>query len=70
MLTGRYLFDTAESVPHLLAMILADDLTPVRERRPDVPAGLAGALHTALAKEPDRRHPDATAFRAALFPFA
>ena len=43
---------------------------PIRDRRADVPGGLATAVHTAMSREPADRFPDVAAFRAALLPFA
>jgi hypothetical protein len=39
---------------------------PLRELRPDLPAGLIHGIERAMAKQPDQRWPDAIAFRDAL----
>jgi serine/threonine-protein kinase len=46
--------------------ILLSEPVPIEQRRPDVPAGLARIIHTALAKNPRDRFPDVAAFREAL----
>jgi len=59
----------APSAPAIIAAIIADRPTPIAERRPDLPAGLADALMRALEKDPAARYPDVQAFAAALAPF-
>lgn len=49
-----------------LRQILQKDSVPIRSRRPELPEGLAAAIHRALAREPEGRFPDVAAFRAAL----
>jgi serine/threonine-protein kinase len=49
-----------------VAIALAHVREPVPELPDDVPAGLAGVVRRALAKEPDERYPDAAAFADAL----
>jgi len=46
--------------------ILLSEPVPIEQRRADIPAGLAGIIHTALAKRPQDRFPDVAAFRKAL----
>jgi len=70
LLAGRYTHDLPREPDRQLACIVSAAPVPLRDRRPEVPAGLAGVIHRALAKEPDARYPDAAAFRAALLPFA
>jgi serine/threonine-protein kinase len=43
---------------------------PLRNRRPDLPAALAAAVHKALARKPEDRFPDVAGFRQTLLPFA
>ena len=53
-----------------LLMILQDDPVPIRDRRPDLPTGLAEAVDRGLSREPGDRFPDVKALRQALLPFA
>jgi eukaryotic-like serine/threonine-protein kinase len=52
------------------AVILDEDIVPLAQRRPDLPAGLADVVHRALAREPCDRYPSAAAMRKALVPYA
>jgi serine/threonine-protein kinase len=70
LLTGRHVYPPCATVEELLARILQTDPDPIAAHRPDLPAGLAAAVHRALAREPADRFPDCRAFAAALRPFA
>jgi serine/threonine-protein kinase len=70
LLTGKFPFDLPKNPQQRLLMILQDDPVPVRDRRPDLPAGLAEAVDRALSREPADRFPDVKALRQALLPFA
>lgn len=70
LLTACYLFDFPSDVGDKLRLVLTADPVPVRDRRPDVPAGRATAIHRGMAREPSDLYPDAAAFHAALAPFA
>ena len=65
MLAGSPPF-TAKSLPALLAAHLTQKPVAVRERRPDVPPGLAGLIARCLEKDPEARPPNATALLASL----
>jgi serine/threonine-protein kinase len=69
LLTGKHILDLPP-MPGALVAILEDEPVPIQSRRPDIPDGLAAAVHRALAKDSADRFPDAAAFRAALRPFA
>jgi serine/threonine-protein kinase len=69
LLTGKYVFDFAGRIEARLVQILTESPVPIRDRRADIPEGLAEVVHQALAREPADRYPDAAAFRAALLPF-
>jgi serine/threonine protein kinase len=43
-----------------------NQVIPIRERRPDLPLGLSKLLGMALSSYPDKRPPDASAFRSLL----
>jgi hypothetical protein len=66
LLTGQFVFDLPRNALHQLAMILQDDPVPILARRPDLPKGLAKAIHRALAREPAERFRDVRAMRQAL----
>ena len=58
MLTGELPF-TATNTPAMLMKHINQAPRPLRELRPDVPAGLERAIERAMAKKPDQRWPDA-----------
>jgi serine/threonine-protein kinase len=68
MLTGKWVFDLPP-MPGGLLTILNKDPVPLVARRPDLPHPLGGAIARALAKKPEDRYPDVTAFKQALLPF-
>ncbi|HEY7157332.1 MAG TPA: FHA domain-containing serine/threonine-protein kinase [Gemmataceae bacterium] len=70
LLTGRFIFDFGKDPTSRLTLILHGEPTPIRQHRPELPSGLAEAIHRALAKDPATRFPDILAFRAVLKPFA
>ena len=49
----------------MIRMLLEDPPVPIRQRRPDVPAGLADVLQKCLARDPADRYPTAGAMRRA-----
>jgi serine/threonine-protein kinase len=54
---------------HPLALVQAiqhGQAEPVRERRPEVPPGVAGAVERAIAADPTRRHPSVAALHDAI----
>ena len=50
--------------------ILLEDPVPIRDRRPDLPEGLAAIIHRALARDPQARYASVREMRRALVPFA
>lgn len=69
LLTDRPVYDLPRQSSQQILMILQEDPVPILDRRPDLPPDLAAVIHRALAREPEARFPDVTAFRAALEPF-
>lgn len=65
MLTGTQPFD-ASNDGAVIYRILHADLTPVRELRPEVPAGVAEAVERCLERNPAERLASAEKLRAAL----
>jgi serine/threonine protein kinase len=59
----------AQAMPELCAMILQDAPASLRERRPDVPAGLEAAVLKCLEKAPRSRFEDLAALATAIAPF-
>lgn len=70
LLTGCPPIDLPKDVRQQIAVLVTGTPVPVRDRRAEVPAGLAEVIHTALAREPADRFPDVAAFSTALLPFA
>jgi serine/threonine protein kinase len=68
-LTARPAF-VAETVSGLLAQIVADPPTPLRARRPDIPARLETVVMRCLEKDPGRRIGNVAEFAQALLPFS
>jgi serine/threonine-protein kinase len=66
LLTGRYIHNFPAGFQERLLLILNEKAVPIRSRRPEVPAALAGVIHRALAKEPGERFADVRALRQAL----
>ena len=70
LLTNKYVYDLPEGdFPKQLRLILNEDTVPILKRRRDIPKAMSGAIHRALAREPEDRFPTAIAFREALRPF-
>jgi len=70
LLTGHHVHPPSGSVQAHLRRVLEEDATPIRTHRPDLPAGLAKAVHRALSRAAADRFPDVTAFATAVRPFA
>lgn len=72
LLTGRSPFASDKSVTAMSQLLahVEKPAPPVREHRPDVPAGLAKLLERLLAKNPQDRPKSAEEVAAALAPFA
>ena len=68
LLTGKYAFDFPPDTGSRLVKLLTEEPVPLRERRPEIPAGLAAVVHKAMAREPADRYSNLAAFRAALVP--
>jgi serine/threonine-protein kinase len=66
LLTKRFIHDLPPSLQQQVLMILQEPPVPIHKRRPDVPAGVAEAIHRALARAPEERFADVKAMRLAL----
>ena len=69
MLTGRRPFE-AETMPELVAVVLAKPHVPARDLRADLPQGLSDVLDRCLAKPRTDRYQNVGQLAAALAPFA
>ncbi len=65
MVSGHRPFE-GETISTLVYQILHQEPRPVRELRPDLPPAVAAVITRLLAKDRDRRYPDAAAAAAAL----
>ena len=70
LLTKQYPHDMPKAIPKQLVQIATEDSVPIRERRSDIPVGLAEAIHKALSRESKHRFMDVPAFRTALLEYA
>jgi hypothetical protein len=70
LLTASSPFNLPKHPQQRLLMILQEDPVPVRDRRPDLPPGLAEAIDRGLSREAADRFADVKALRQALLPFA
>jgi serine/threonine-protein kinase len=68
LLSGVVPFD-ADSVTGVVARVVGDPLPPLRERRPEVPAGLAEVVTRCLEKRPEDRYENVAELAFALAPF-
>jgi serine/threonine-protein kinase len=69
MLTCKYVYDETAGGGDLIRMLLEESPIPIRERRRDVPKGLADVISKCLARDLKERYPDAATMRGALKPF-
>jgi serine/threonine-protein kinase len=70
LLTGRDVYALPRAVQKALLVIMQEEPVPVRSHRPEVPEGLAEALHRALAKDAQDRFADVRALHRALARYA
>jgi serine/threonine-protein kinase len=69
ILTCQYMYDEPSGGGDLIRMLLEEAPIPIRDRRTDVPPGLADVIAKCLARDPKDRYPDATTMRRALKPY-
>ncbi|MDB5350700.1 MAG: protein kinase domain with domain [Planctomycetota bacterium] len=68
LISGQFIYDqNAEG--DVIRMLLEDQPVPIRDRRPEVPKGLADVLQKCLARDPADRYPTAGDMRKALRPY-
>lgn len=68
LLANRLPFQ-GESATAIVASIMVDPFPPLNSLRPDLPAGLADAVHHALVKDRNKRTQSMADFAVALMPF-
>jgi serine/threonine-protein kinase len=66
LLTGQLPYDLPDTTRECFAMIIHQDVRPIRSLRPDVPEELADVIHRALSREPEDRYADASTMRREL----
>src|SRR5262249_51198790 len=69
LLSGRCVYE-ADTMPGLLAMIVADPPAPLRAHRPDAPPALEQVILSCLQKDATRRPQNVGELAKALLPFA
>ena len=69
LLTGAFPHDFPDHVAGRVLAILHEPVVPLRDRRPDLPADLAGVIHRGLERKPEDRWGSAGALGSALKPF-
>jgi serine/threonine-protein kinase len=69
MLTDCFLHDAGNTAA-LLDCIRTEDVVPLSQRRPGLPAALTDAIHRALDRQPGRRFPTVSHLRDVLLPYA
>ncbi len=69
-LTDHFIYDFPKKLHAKIMKILLEDPVPIRDRRPDLPVGLAAIIHRALARDPLARYANVREMRRALLPFA
>jgi serine/threonine-protein kinase len=69
LLVGRPVF-LAQSVTELAAKVVSDPAPPLRQFRPEAPAGLEAVIHACLEKDRRMRYPNVGELSRALLPWA
>jgi serine/threonine protein kinase len=66
LLTGTHALDLPTEIHHRFSSLLRQRVVPLRDRRPEVPAALADAIHKAMSRTPSQRFRNVVEFRHAL----
>ena len=69
-LAGRRPWETCSSVGEIIIAVCTQDVPPLDEVAPWIPAGLGAVVHKGLQKDPARRYATMDELAAALEPFA
>jgi serine/threonine-protein kinase len=70
LLTGATTHQFPKDAISAVNLLVNQPPVPIRDRRPEIPEGLAAVIHKALAKEPGGRFANVIEFRQALLPYA
>lgn len=70
LISGTYVFESEDSSPDMIQLLLDHKIVPLACRREDVPPELSQLIEICLARDPTDRLPTATAMRNALKAFA
>lgn len=70
LISGTYVFDSDDSSPDMIQLLMDHKIVPLADRRGDVPEELSELIQQCLARDPADRLPTATAMRNALKAFA
>jgi serine/threonine protein kinase len=66
MLAGTHALNLPSEIQHRFTSLLRQQVVPLRERRPEVPAALAEVIHKAMSRTPAHRYKNVSEFRQAL----
>lgn len=69
LLTGQYIYEERDEGIDVVKLVLEERPVPIRDRRPEISAGLAAVIDRGLKRDPGDRYPTAAALRQALRPF-
>lgn len=70
LISGTYVFESEDSAPDMIQLLLDHKIVPLADRRDDVRPELSQLIEQCLARDPADRLPTATAMRNALKAFA
>jgi eukaryotic-like serine/threonine-protein kinase len=66
LMAGTHALNLPTELHRRFSSLLHQAVVPLRERRPDVPAGIADVIHKAMARAPAQRYKNVVDFRHAL----
>jgi serine/threonine-protein kinase len=69
LLSGHFIYEEKDEGIDVVRLVLEERPVPIRDRRAEIPAGLAAVIDRGLARDPEDRFPTAAALRKALRAF-
>jgi serine/threonine-protein kinase len=66
LLAGTHALNLPAEIHHRFTSLLRQQVVPLRERRPEVPAAIADVIHKAMSRAPAQRYKNVVEFRHAL----